>query len=98
MALVVRSRAPKVAMTLPLQIATASRQVRKVVNRIMPGVNATVESRTSHDLETDTPTMITTITFPQDPDGASLLGTALHSLADKGMTVADCSIVIVRKR
>lgn len=98
MALVVRSRAPKVAMSLPLSIALATRQARKHVDRIMPAVGATVESRLGHDLETDTPTIITTITFPQDADGASLLGTALLRLADKGMTIADSSVVITRKR
>ena len=49
---------------LGLTIPVATRQARAIVDRAMPGVGATVESKHSHDPATDTPTVTTTITSP----------------------------------
>lgn len=55
-----------------LTIKQATSQTRRHVDRIMPGVGATVDSRLSHDLASDTPTIITVITFPETADASDL--------------------------
>jgi hypothetical protein len=47
-----------------LTVPQATSQARRHVDKIMPGVMATVDSRLSHDMATDTPTVTTTVTFP----------------------------------
>lgn len=82
-----------------LSISKATQQARRHVNLFMPGVLATVESRLSHDLTTDTPLVITTITFPAGHPMVSTLATAAHSLVGfRSMVGADSSLVITRSR
>lgn len=52
-----------------LTIAKATSQARRIVNRVMPGAMATVESRHSWDAATDRQTVVTTITFPAGQGG-----------------------------
>lgn len=66
----VKSRARK--QNLGLTVSQATRDARRVVDATMPGVNATVESRFGHDLATDTPTVVTTITFPESADASDV--------------------------
>lgn len=63
-----------------LTVTKATQQARRHVDRIMPGVGATVESRLSHDLATDTPTVVTTISFPEGNAGQHTLYAAISTL------------------
>lgn len=91
-----------VAMRKPamLTVSQATNQARRHVNKIMPGVMATVESKLSHDLATDTPTVITTVTFPRQAGGeVARLSAHLATLAGRtNLVAADSSIVITRAR
>lgn len=82
-----------------LTVAKATADARKVVNRVMPGVNTTVDSRLSHDLDTDTPTVITTITFPRGHAARHLAVVNLAAI-DEGAEIVDTDsrIAITRKR
>lgn len=66
----VKSRATKqdVGLTVP----QASREARRITDKLMPGQGVTVESRRSHDLATDTPTIITYITYPEAVDASGV--------------------------
>lgn len=98
MALAVRSRAPKTKMILPLQVAVATRQARRHVDKIMPGVMATVESRSTATADLE-PVIVTTITFPREHPARHLLVVNLATLADViALIDDDSSIVITRKR
>lgn len=55
-----RARKQNVGLTIPI----ATRQARRIVDEIMPGVGATVESRGSADSATLERVIVTTITFP----------------------------------
>lgn len=84
---------------LGLTIPVATRQARAIVDRVMPGVMATVESRSSHDLQADVPIVITTVTFPRMHDGISDLRAALHSLTGiRDIKTADSSITYSRTK
>lgn len=63
-----------------LTVTKATSQARRIADRIMPGAGVTVESRLSHDLATDTPTVVTTITHPTGHEAALALWTALFAL------------------
>lgn len=77
----------------------ATRQVRRHVDRIMPGVMATVESKLSHDLATDTPTVITTVTFPRGHMAGMDLYSALTTIPHRGsIAVSAESFTITRAR
>lgn len=96
----INTRAAKNASRKPagLTVAKATADARKLVNRVMPSnLGATFNSRLGHDLDTDTPTVITTITFPRNTEDAASIGAALLRLADGGMRIADSSVVITRK-
>lgn len=90
-----RARKQNVGLTIPV----ATRQARKIVDEVMPGVGATVESRGSADPVTLERQIVTTITFP-----ASIYGHYVGMYA-KLMTLpgyvsghtTDCSITITRK-
>jgi len=85
---------------LGLTVPVATRQARKIVDAVMPGVMATVESKLSHDMATDTATVVTTVTFPAGHPNVFELGDALHALPGGMWLVpiyADSSIVITRK-
>jgi len=66
--------------TSALTVVKATSQARRYVDKLMPGVIATVESKLSHDLTTDTPTVITTITFPRTHHNRMGLKLALGTL------------------
>jgi len=92
----VKSRARK--QDLGLTISQATRNARKVVNATMPDAGATVDSRYDHDLATDTPTVITTITFPETADASDV---ACWAERAPGVIASDWSpvrITITRKR
>ena len=80
---------------LGLTVTKATSQARAIVNKVMPGAGATVESRSSWDLDADRAIIITTITFPRSADFAAYIASALLKLSG-AMTVADSSIVITR--
>jgi hypothetical protein len=81
-----------------LTVPVATRQARKIVDQVMPGVAATVESKLSHDLATDTATVVTTVTFPANLPAAKRFAVQANLLTGRiGMVVADSSIVITRK-
>jgi hypothetical protein len=65
-----------------LTVTKATSQARRHVDKIMPGVMATVESKLSHDLATDTATVITTITFPANHPATRNLEAALVTKLD----------------
>lgn len=94
----VKSRARKLG--AGLTVAKATREARRVVDKVMPDANATVNSCFGHDLATDTPTVVTTITFPKSGARAVLnLDSQLYRLTGWwGSRKADSSIVITRKR
>lgn len=97
MALKVKSRAPK--MPAPRSIPVATRQARQIVDRIIPGVGATVESRSTATADLD-PIMVTTITIPAETTRTNRLE-LLAGLTALGAEVAiheSSRIVITRKR
>jgi hypothetical protein len=90
----VKSRAAK--QNIGLTVPQATRQARAVADQLMPGQGVTVESRRSHDTDTDTPTIVTYITFPEAAD-ASDVACAVESLAGHlRSTWSTCSITITR--
>jgi hypothetical protein len=85
-----------------LTVVKATRQARALVDRVMPGVGATVDSRLSHDLDTDTPTVVTTVTFPRNHAMLPALAAAFGGMGGPyGDTInnalADSSITITRR-
>lgn len=70
----------KVPAPRELTVTRATAEARRLVDRIMPGVGATVESRRSYDMDSDTPTIITVITHPAGHPAAFALWTALVGL------------------
>jgi hypothetical protein len=99
MALAVRTRKSNTKPSPALSVALATRQARRHVDAIMPGVMATVESRLSHDLDTDTPTVVTTVTFPRMHPAISELRLALTGLRGQRDTRTDADrITITRTR
>ena len=84
---------------LGLTVPVATRQARKIVDAVMPGVAATVESKLSHDINNDVAIVVTMVTFPKGQDAGDL-ALALRALPG-GLhlpsTIADSSIVIIRK-
>lgn len=83
----------------PTTQVSATRDARRIVEKLMPGVGATVNSRTSWDLKADRPTVVTTVTFPRDHEQRLTLGACLVTLpgyvADSAL-IADSSITITR--
>jgi hypothetical protein len=86
-------------MNKPLSITQATRQVRKHVDALMPGVMATVESKNSFDLDTDTRTVVTTVTFPSGHPGRHVLVKTLAVTLSGYVKSVDSStrIVLTRK-
>lgn len=82
-----------------LTVPQATKQARRHVDRLMPGVMATVESKLSHDLATDTPLVITTVTFPRNHHNRMGLKLAAEGLLHaRSAVLADSSLVITRER
>lgn len=63
-----------------LTVQKATRDARRIVERIMPGVGATVNSRPGWDLKVDRATIVTTITFPPSHAQTFALWVALFAL------------------
>lgn len=84
----------------PLTVRTASAQVRRIVDRVMPKTAfPTVESRLGHDLSSDTPTVITVITFPENQPERLILAACLHATLPQHDIDFDLSrITITRPR
>jgi hypothetical protein len=74
----VKSTARKLATGLTVQKAT--RDARRIIEQVMPGVGVTVTSRISWDFDSDRQTVVTTITHPTDHAGAFALWAALFAL------------------
>lgn len=82
-----------------LTISQATKQARKHVDALMPGVMATVDSRGTADPKTLAPLMRTVVTFPEHQASARMLALALKYLPGvRDMKVASSSIIIVRER
>ena len=84
---------------LGLTVSQATSQARRIVNRIMPGAGATVDSRNCWDQVADVQVVITTVTFPAII--AATVKTALYielaTLAGNvRQTNADSSVTITR--
>lgn len=59
----IRSNAKR-KQNLGLTVTQATTQARRYVDKVMPGVGATVDSKSTWDVATDAQVIITTITFP----------------------------------
>lgn len=85
-----------------LTVMQATSQARRRVDRVIPGVMATVTSRLSYDLKTDTDLMVTTITFPRElsVDGnINPLCELLDSLTgSRGTEVFPDRVILTRQR
>lgn len=83
-----------------LTITKATAQARRLVDKLMPGVGTTVESKGSWDLDTDTAIMITTVTFPANDIRGMDLYNALCALPNRSgpVRVGSASFVITRER
>lgn len=86
-----------------LTVQQATRQVRAIVDRVMPGAMATVDSRGTADPNTLAPLMRTTVTFPAGHPHAATLAAALTSAGHKWgdvirTTAGSASYTITRKR
>jgi hypothetical protein len=83
---------------LGLTVPVATRQARKIVDAVMPGAMAFVESKLSHDLNNDVATVITTVSFPTGHPNAPALFSDLSYLSNRhgNMRYADSSVVITR--
>lgn len=88
---------PKTKTPAPLTVQTATRQARKHVDALMPGVMATVESKGTADPVTLEPIMRTVVTFPRMHPALSELRAALHSLPGiRDMRTDTCRITFTR--
>jgi hypothetical protein len=91
---------PKTKTPALLTVSKATSQARRAVDRIMPGVMATVESKLSHDLKADTALVVTTITFPAEVTSQRYnLEFELYKLSNWTKVCVDATqITITRKR
>lgn len=90
---------PKTKTPAPLTVQLATRQARKHVDALMPGVMATVDSTGTADPQTLAPLMRTVVTFPEHQQGAAELAARLGTLSGVvSKRVAGSSITIIRER
>jgi len=80
-----------------LTVQTATRQARKHVDALMPGVMATVETRGSADPTTLEHLMVTTVTFPHQHVNRLSLQVALGNLSDVVKVESYPSRVVVKR-
>jgi hypothetical protein len=91
----VKSTARKLATGLTVQKAT--RDARRIVEQVMPGVGVTIDSRIGWDLDADRETVVTTITYPRDHAARHLLVKTLALRIDGASLVdTDSRITITR--
>jgi hypothetical protein len=90
---------PKPKTPATLTVTKATSQARRHVDRLMPGVLATVETRGSANPKTLEHLMVTTVTFPEGHPNAAALYGALSELPNRhgNMTIDSARIVIKRK-
>lgn len=82
-----------------LTITKATSQARRLVSAAMAGSMTSVSSRLSHDLDTDTPLMVTVVSYPAGHAGETLL--AISAMRLKGAVKIDgetSRLVITRDR
>lgn len=82
-----------------LTVQKATSQVRRIVADVMAGTMASVSTRLTHDLATDTPLAVTTVSYPEGHAGETLLGIRATRL--KGVVKLDgdpSRLVIIRDR
>lgn len=94
----VKSKASKPA---GLTVAKATAQARRIASAIMPQAGVTVESKNSHDLDADIPTIVTTVTFPAGHEERLMLAANLITLPDyieHSVDLSPSRIAITRKR
>lgn len=82
--------------TAQLTITKATSQARRIVDRVMPGVMATVESKHSWDAASDRQTVVTTITFPANAYAANNLALALQDRLGADVELSPTRIVVTR--
>lgn len=85
-------------MNKPLSITQATRQARKHVDALMPGVMATVESKGTADPITLAPIMRTVVTFPNGHPARHVLVKALATLLPDIRDIRDDSTRITITR
>lgn len=82
-----------------LSVQKATNQARRIADRAMAGAMVSVSTRLGHDLATDTPLAITTISYPENHAGEVLLGIGATRLAGVLKLDGDPSrLVITRDR
>ena len=96
----ISTRAARAANRKPagLTVPQATRQARKIVDAVMPGAFATVDSKMGWDAGQDVQVVVTTVTFPAGQGGrtgAALLLADLPGYVSR--RVGDSSITITRK-
>lgn len=97
MALNVKSNARK--QNLGLTVVKATRDARRAADATMPAAHVTVDSRRTHDLTTDTPVIVTTITFPSNDTRGYALYQALSDIPGRHgcIKVGSASYIVTRK-
>lgn len=82
----------------PTTTVSATRDARRIVQKLMPGVGATVNSRVGWDLDANRETVVTTVTFPPNHKSAFDLWTALIALpnATNAGHRDSCRMVVTR--
>lgn len=88
---------PKTKTPAKLTITVATRQARRHVDKLMPGVLATVETRGSADPITLAPLMVTTVTFPAGHENRMALGVALETLPGVVKMIADSARLVITR-
>jgi hypothetical protein len=82
-----------------LTITKATTQARRHVDSLMPGVLATVESKGSWDLATDTRLIVTTITFPKGhPARHCLVKSLALGLSGYVKSIDDSARIVVTRK
>jgi len=77
-------------------VVKATREARAIVDKMMPGAGATVESKLSYDLAADVSTVVTTITFSETTDASDVACWAERAPGVIRSTWSTCSITVTR--
>lgn len=78
---------------LGLTVQKATREARTIVDKIMRGVNATVESKQTAEVSTLIPVISTTVTFPRMHESISDLREELCTLTGLRDMRTECSSI-----
>ena len=82
-----------------LTVQKATSQARRIVGDLMTGAMVSITTRLTHDLATDTPLAVTTVSYPEGHASETLLGIRATRL--KGVVKLDgdpSRLVIIRDR